>query len=128
MVGASMMALSRLVVEGCRSLATLPDLSKSFPGLSELTVKRCDVMTALSSSRPLIALTLLEVNSCSTLTGLPELEMFPALEWLKLEECRRLVAFEQQCAFDWIEGNYGGIMQFSGILAKVGDVSSIGKA
>jgi Leucine-rich repeat (LRR) protein len=81
-----LIALSKLEIDGCSSLATLPDICNYFKGLLDLKLKKCDkiVVSMLRNSGPMTALTKLEVELYNTWTTGPDLGMFPRLRDLCL--------------------------------------------
>ena len=82
-VGLSLHRQTRTVIL-CNTLTALPGL-RMFQALHRLHFEGCDGLTALSSSRPLLALSTLEVRSCHTLVVFLDLGVFSELQCFHLQ-------------------------------------------
>ena len=91
-------ALTLVMIIGCMSLTTLPDLI-NFPRLESLEVNRCGGKLRFSISEPLHSLKFLGLENCEWNGGdgieeLPDLGLFPALITLKLDRCIKLTSLK----------------------------------
>ena len=89
--GLAATSLQSLSLEGCTSLAALPDVS-SLKALQTLNLFGCTSLAALPDVSALASLRTLDLCCCTSLAALPDVSSLSSLQTLKLKGCTSLAA------------------------------------
>lgn len=81
----TLIALTELEVDGCKSLVEMPDLS-TFPHLERLVLKNCSSITRLTCNTGLIALREIILTGCAPQIEISDISRLPKLRMYTVEE------------------------------------------